>query len=108
MQIDELSNNIDQKLSELDQQLADFKTRYATTTDATQQQKLAADITALNKIKLKLLRSQDLAWRAHQLKQENDNTRREDQQRLLGLWLCIFSGVAALILVGIYLWSGIF
>lgn len=108
MRIAELSANIDHKLTELEQQLKALQARHAQSDDAIQTSQLEAEITALNQIKLKLLKSKDIAWRAHQLQRENDMEQRQDQLRLLGLWLCIFSGVAAAVLLGIYLWSGIF
>lgn len=108
MQITELSANIDQKLTELDRQLEALQQNHAQTLDAAQQKKLAADIAALGKIKLKLLKSKDIAWRAHQLQCEQDTHRLDDQKRLLGLILCIASAIAAVLLLGVYLWSGIF
>lgn len=108
MQIAELSANIDQKLTELELQLKVLQARQAESRDAIQTPQLEAEIAALNQIKLKLLKSKDIAWRAHQLQQQTNLDQRQDQLRLLGLWLCIFSGVAAAVLLGIYLWSGIF
>lgn len=108
MQITELSANIDQKLTELEQQLETLQENHAQAQSAAQEEKLAADIAALGKIKLKLLKSKDIAWRAHQLQREQDTNRIDDQKRLLGLILCIASGIAAILLLGVYLWSGIF
>jgi hypothetical protein len=108
MQINQLSANIDQKLAELDQQLDNLHKRRAEAQDVTQQEKIARDITVLNKIKLKLLKSKDIAWRAHQMRQEQEDLQRNDRQRLLGLALCIFSAVGAVVLIGIYFWSGLF
>ncbi len=108
MKIDELSANIDLKLSELEQQLERLHAQRAQTTDPESQQKLAADITALNKIKLKLLKSKDIAWRAHRLLRDQENQRSIDRQRLLGLAFCIFSAIGAITLIGIYFWSGLF
>lgn len=108
MQINQLSANIDQKLTELDQQLESLQKRRAETHDVAQQEKIARDITVLNKIKLKLLKSKDIAWRAHQMRQEQEDLQRNDRQRLLGLALCIFSAVGAVVLIGIYFWSGLF
>jgi len=108
MQITELSARIDHKLIELDQQLAQLQSRHAETQDPQQQQQLATDITALTNIRAKLLKSKDIAWRAHELQNDSDENRRYDQQRLLGLVLCIISGAAALVLVGVYFQSGIF
>lgn len=107
MQIVELSANIDQKLAALEQQLKVLQARHAQSQDATQTLQLETDMVALNKIKLKLLKSRDIAWRAHQLQRENAADQRQENLRVLGLWLCIFSGVAAIVLVGIVFWSGI-
>ena len=108
MQITELSARIDHKLTELDQQLAQLQSRHAEAQDPQQQQQLATDIRALTNIRTKLLKSKDIAWRAHELQNDRAENRRYDQQRLLGLVLCIISGAAALVLVGVYFQSGIF
>ncbi|MGM8227367.1 hypothetical protein ACSV5M_12330 [Cellvibrio sp. ARAG 10.3] len=108
MKINELSANIDQKIAELEQQLENLHAQRAQASDPENQQKIVADITALNKIKLKLLKSRDIAWRAHQLLRDQEDQRSNDRQRLLGLALCIFSAVGAITLIGIYFWSGLF
>ena len=108
MQITELSARIDHKLTELEQQLTSLQSRHAQTQDPQQQQQLATDIAALTAVRTKLRKSKDIAWRAHQLQSESDTDRRYDQQRLLGLVLCIISGAAAIVLVGVYFLSGIF
>lgn len=108
MKINELSANIDQKVTELEQQLENLQTQRTQTTDPSSDQKLLADIAALNKIKLKLLKSREIAWRAHQLLREQEDQRSDDRKRLLGIALCIFSAVGAVTLIGIYFWSGLF
>lgn len=108
MEINELSANIDQKLADLEQQLSHLHSQQAQTHDPVKQQQYTADITALKKVRLKLLKSRDIAWRAHQLIQEQDDQRINDQKRMLGLALCVFSAVGALVLIGIYFWSGLF
>jgi len=106
MKIKELSANIDQKLNELEQQLDNLHAERTKTSDPEQQQKLTADITALNKVKLKLLKSKDIAWRAHQLLSDQENQRSIDRQRLWALAFLTFSALGAITLIGIYFWSG--
>ena len=108
MQIDELSANIDQKLTVLEQELAALKQRSANSQDAAEKEQIAHDLLALGKIKTKLLKSRQIAWRAHQLLMEQEDHRVNDRNRTLGLILCILSGVLAVVLISIYFWSGAF
>jgi hypothetical protein len=59
---------------------------------------LEQDILALQQIRAKLVKSKDLAWRAHQLQHQNDEHSRA-RQRVIGLSLCVFSVIGAGLLV---------
>ncbi|HSC67036.1 MAG TPA: hypothetical protein VLC79_05075 [Cellvibrio sp.] len=96
MQIRQVSATLDRKLAQLDQQLKKLEQedRSGTTPDTQREQ----DILALHKMRDKLVKSKELAWRAHQLQQANDEAGRA-RQRLIGLSLCAFSVIGAGVLV---------
>lgn len=96
MQIRQVSATLDRKLAQLDQQLKKLEqeAREGTTQDTQREQ----DILALQKMRDKLIKSKELAWRAHQLQQTNDEAGRA-RQRLIGLSLCALSLIGAGVLV---------
>jgi len=97
MQIRQVSAALDLKLAQLDQQLKKLE-HQRTQQTAAQQPQLEQDIVALQKIRAKLIKSKEIAWRAHQLQDQNDEHSRA-RQRAIGLSLCIFSVIGAGILV---------
>lgn len=97
MQIRQVSAALDHKLAQLDQQLKKLEQQRKEQT-AAQQPQLEQDIIALQKIRAKLIKSKEIAWRAHQLQNQNDDHSRA-RQRAIGLSLCVFSVIGAGILV---------
>lgn len=86
--IQQLSNNIDQKLAQLDLQLMHLKQQ-----DTSEQ--TLKDIEALEGIKNKLQKSRNIMWQAHELQRGNDQQRLREK-RLFGLILCIISALGLL------------
>lgn len=86
--IQQLSNNIDQKLAQLDLQLVHLKQQ-----DTSEQ--TLKDIEALEGIKNKLQKSRNIMWQAHELQRGNDQQRLREK-RLFGLILCIISALGLL------------
>lgn len=97
MQIHQVSAALDHKLAQLDQQLKKLEQQHKQQT-AEQQPQLEQDIVALQKIRAKLLKSKEIAWRAHQLQDQNDEHSRA-RQRAIGLSLCVISVIGAGILI---------
>lgn len=95
MNIQQISNNIDQKLVQLDQQLARLNAQLANAGD--NQSQLLKDIAALEQIKRKLLKSRNIMWQAHEL-QGGIDQKRLREKRWLGIGLCIVSGLGLLAL----------
>ena len=93
--IQQLSNNIDQKLAQLDVQLSNLKQQ------ASSEQTLK-DIAALEAIKNKLQKSRNIMWQAHELQRGNDQQRLREK-RMLGIGLCIVSALGLLGLIFIVL-----
>ncbi|HOY22810.1 MAG TPA: hypothetical protein PK002_06615 [Cellvibrio sp.] len=93
--IQQLSNNIDQKLAQLDLQLARLKQQ-----DSSEQ--ILKDVAALEGIKNKLQKSRNIMWQAHELQRGNDQQRLREK-RLLGITLCIISvlGLLGLLLIAL-------
>lgn len=96
MQIRQVSAALDHKLAQLDQQLKKLEQEQQNNSAPNPQ--LAQDILALQQIRTKLVKSKDLAWRAHQLQHQNDEQARA-RQRVIGLSLCIFSVIGAGVLL---------
>ena len=96
MQIRQVSAALDHKLAQLDQQLKKLEQEQQNSSQPNPQ--LAQDILALQQIRSKLIKSKDLAWRAHQLQHQNDEQTRA-RQRVFGLSLCIFSVIGAGVLL---------
>lgn len=101
MHIRQLSAALDTKLAQLDQQLKQLELEQIHQGSSAAPQ-LAEDIAALTQIRSKLLKSKEIAWRAHQLQDEGDEHRRA-RQRLVGLLLCGISLAGALVLIYIAL-----
>lgn len=97
MQIHQISAVLDTKLAQLDQQLKQLEEQHQQQGSSPDQQ-LVDDIAALNQIRDKLLKSKDIAWRAHQLRDNNDEQRRA-RQRMTGLFMCGLSLLGAVALV---------
>lgn len=95
MQIRQISAVLDAKLAQLDQQLKQLEEQQQGNTADPQ---LLNDIAALHQIRSKLLKSKDIAWRAHQLRDDGDEQRRA-RQRISGLLLCGLSVVGAVALI---------
>lgn len=98
MQIRQVSAALDQKLAQLDQQLKKYEAQRAQQNSSEPDPQLEQDILALQQIRTKLVKSKDLAWRAHQLQYQNDEHSRA-RQRVIGLSLCVFSVIGAGVLV---------
>jgi len=94
MQIRQVSAALDHKLAQLDQQLKKREQEHQQANDPALKTQLEQDILALQQIRTKLVKSKDLAWRAHQLQHQNDEQSRA-RQRMIGLSLCAFSVIGA-------------
>lgn len=97
MQIRQVSAALDQKLAQLDQQLKQLEQQRVQENND-QHPQLDQDIQALQQIRTKLIKSKDIAWRAHELQDQGDERKRA-RQRVFGLSLCIFSLIGAVVLV---------
>lgn len=98
MQIRQVSATLDRKLAQLDQQLKKLEEQRARQIGGESNPQVEHDILALHQIRTKLVKSKDLAWRAHQLQRQNDEHSRA-RQRVIGLSLCVFSVIGAGVLV---------
>lgn len=98
MQIRQVSAELDRKLAQLDQQLKKLEAQHAQQNGSESHAQLEQDILALQQIRTKLVKSKDIAWRAHQLQRQNDEQSRA-RQRVIGLSLCAFSVIGAGVLV---------
>lgn len=107
MHINQISAAVDSKLQQLDKQLDALVQQQAQgQADTGQNPALAQDIAALQQLRQRLVKSRDLALRAHQLERDTNREARERarlRQRRLGLALCGFSLVAGLALA-VYAW----
>ncbi|MFC3114200.1 hypothetical protein [Cellvibrio fontiphilus] len=97
MHIRQISAALDTKVAQLDKQLKQLQDQQQRQGD-NPEPNLLEDITALNQMRDKLLKSKDLAWRAHQLRDANDEERRA-RQRAMGLAMCGVSLLGALLLI---------
>jgi hypothetical protein len=96
MQISQVTAALDLKLTQLDQQLKALEQERIN--PARSASEIDNDIDSLLKIRTKLVKSKDIAWRAHQLQSQNDDQRRA-RQRLIGLSLCGVSLIGAGVLL---------
>ncbi len=97
MHIRQISAALDTKLAQLDKQLKQLQDQQLRQGD-NPEQSLLEDIAALNQMRNKLLKSKDIVWRAHQLRDDNDEQRRA-RQRALGLAMCGLSLLGAVVLI---------
>lgn len=105
MQINDISANIEAKMHRLEQQLANLRdARERVRGDTNAQAVIDRDIQVLLDMRAKLVKSRDLAWQVHQIGQQTEaqNLRIRRHQKL-GLGLIIFSGVALVGLLVVYL-----
>ncbi|MGV8836313.1 hypothetical protein [Cellvibrio sp.] len=98
MQIRQVSAALDHKLAQLDQQLKKLEQQRVQQNSSEPNSQLEQDILALQQIRTKLVKSKDIAWRAHQLQHQNDEHSRA-RQRVIGLSLCVFSVIGAGVLL---------
>lgn len=105
MEIDKLTASIDAKLFRLEQQLANLRdARERVDGDANAQIVIDRDIQALLDTRGKLRRSRDLAVQVHEISQQTQQQHQRDHRhQRMGLALIIFSGVALLGLLILYL-----
>lgn len=98
MNIKQLSNNIDQKLTALNQQVAVLQLKIKNGDGNAEQ--LLKEISSLENIKTKLEKSRSIMWQAHELQSGMDQQRLQ-QKRWLGISLCAISvlGLLALLLL---------
>lgn len=94
MEIHQVSAALDNKLAQLDKKLKQLELEQQTA--PTNQG--SRDIEALQQMREKLLKSKALAWRAHELQDQNHEDKRA-RQRLIGLTLCAISVIGAVLLV---------
>jgi hypothetical protein len=94
MQIRQVSAALDSKLAQLDKKLKQLEQEQR----ATPSTRVDQDIEALQQVRKKLLKSKALAWRAHELQDQNNEAKRA-RQRLMGLSLCAVSLIGAAILL---------
>lgn len=90
MQIRQVSAALDHKLAQLDKKLKQLEQEQRDAPSPT----LDQDIEALQQVREKLQKSKALAWRAHELQDQNDEAKRA-RQRLIGLSLCAISLIGA-------------
>lgn len=98
MQIRQVSAALDHKLAQLDQQLKKLEGQRVQQNSSEPDPQLEQDILALQQIRTKLVKSKDIAWRAHRLQRQNDEHSRA-RQRVIGLSLCAFSVIGAGVLL---------
>lgn len=94
MQIRQISAALDSKIAQLDKKLKQLEQEQHTTPSP----QLDQDIEALQLVREKLEKSKVLAWRAHELQDQNDEAKRA-RQRLIGLSLCAISLIGAGVLL---------
>lgn len=97
MQIRELSAAVDVKLRQLDKQLDELNRKQSNNDDGDDRQ-TKQEIEALIQIRHKLVKSRDLAVKAHQLERDTNEHYRA-RQRIIGLVLCGISLLGGLALI---------
>ncbi len=98
MQIRQISAALDTKLAQLEKKLKQLQEEQRTAP----REQLQRDIQALEQMRDKLIKSKALAWRAHDLQDQNDEVKRA-RQRAMGLTLCVISVIGAVALIFIAL-----
>lgn len=98
MNIQQLSTNIDHKLAQLDGKIRKLRELQQQPEGDTAQ--LTKDLAALEAIKRKLKKSQDIMWQAHSLQRDSDQ-RLLKQKRWLGIGLMVFSALGLLAILAV-------
>ena len=102
MQIRELSATLDLKLAQLDKQLKilvkTLERNRKQTSGEQQSAQIEKEILALQVMREKLVKSKELAWRAHELQAQGGEQSRI-RQRAVGILLCIVSVLGAGLLI---------
>lgn len=104
MQIDKLSEQLEHKLTRLDQQLANLRAARQQVDDPDARGVIDQDIAILLDTRAKLIKSRSLALRVHQLRLQTDTSGRDTRYRGLGLALMIFSALAMAGIIAAYFW----
>ncbi len=104
MQIDTITEQIDIKLRNLDQQLANLRAARKQVEDPNAQYVLDQDLKTLLETRTKLIKSRNLAGRVYQLRQQTEPDARDTRYRKLGLALMIFSAIAMAGILAGYFW----
>jgi hypothetical protein len=98
MNIQQLSANINSKLAQLDQQITKREQQLASAEGDKDQ--LMKDLTLLKQLRVKLKKSHEIAWRAHELQRGNDEQQLR-RKRWLGIGLFAFSAVGLLTIAAV-------
>jgi len=106
MKIEEISLNIDQKIAQIDKQVANLqhKLSAADVADQNARDHIQKEIAALERIKVKLQKSRSIMWQAHELQRGTDQ-RRLREKRWLGIGLCLVSGIGLTVILIVLLTS---
>ena len=102
MDIQTISSNIDDNLEKLEKELLSRQEQLQHCQDAESIKALEKDIDALNTVKKKLITSKDIAWRAHNLRQESEHHMSRSRFGII-LWLLAFISIFLLGYVAINL-----
>lgn len=100
MNIQQLSDNINSKLAQLEQQITKLEQQLKQADG--DQDKLAKDLDSLKQLKIKLKKSHDIAWRAHEL-QRGSEQKQLRQKHWFAIGLCVISGVGLLAIAAVIL-----
>ncbi len=103
MQIQQLSAQLDQKLRELDERLNDLDSQRDTNGDEREQARIVRDIAALEATRQRLEKSRDLAWRAHNLQQQDKDLLKVRRLNRLAIGLMAISCIAGFALLGYWI-----
>lgn len=97
MDIDQLTANLHSAQLRLDQQIQQLEQQLSGA-DEESRERLSLEVKALEDLRRKLFKSRDVALQAHALQSsQTDNT--QQPKRILGLLLCVFSGLGLLALL---------
>ena len=104
MNIEEISLNIDQKIAQIDKQVATLQHKLSAENIADQNatDQIRKDLAALEQIKIKLQKSRSIMWQAHEL-QRNTDQKRLREKRWLGIGLCVVSGIGLIVILMVLL-----
>ena len=101
MDINQLTTTINAKHSQLEQQISHLQQQLVQA-HGEEAHQLERDLNTLEQLQLKLTKSRDLALRAHEL-QTNQTGKNHQKKRMLGIGLCVFSGLGLLALLTVVL-----